>query len=193
FTTGWLGENQLASTPAALYGFVLLMAAVAYYLLQRAIICQQGRDSLLASAVGRDWKGKLSPALYFAAIPLAFVSPWIATTRYVFVPLLWLIPDRRIERALQESAELGEGSRPKVESARATASTWSAPSAMSSGYSSRRERAAATRTVPRAIPPNCTIRSAIRSTWEATDSFTSSKSSCNPIKCGPLTFQWACL
>jgi uncharacterized membrane protein len=102
FTTGWLGENQLASTPAALYGFVLLMAAVAYYLLQRAIICQQGRDSLLAAAVGRDWKGKLSPALYFSAIPLAFVSPWIATTLYVLVALLWLIPDRRIERALQK-------------------------------------------------------------------------------------------
>ena len=110
FTTGWLGENQLASTPAALYGFVLLMAAVAYYLLQRAIICQQGADSLLALAVGRDWKGKLSPALCFAAIPLAFLSPWIATTLYIFVALLWLIPDRRIERALQKRPELGAGS-----------------------------------------------------------------------------------
>src|SRR6185503_11535895 len=78
FTSGWLGENHVASTPTALYGLVLLMAAIAYYVLQRAIINQQGRDSILASAVGGDWKGKLSPVLYFFAIPLAFVSPWIA-------------------------------------------------------------------------------------------------------------------
>jgi uncharacterized membrane protein len=100
FTTGWMGENHLAPTPTAVYGFVLLMAAIAYYILQRAIILQQGSDSLLASAIGRDWKGKLSPVCYFTAIPLAFVSPWIANGLYVFVALLWLAPDRRIERLL---------------------------------------------------------------------------------------------
>ena len=100
FTTGWMGENHLAPTPAAIYGFVLLLAAIAYYILQHTIVVQQGRDSLLASAIGRDWKGKLSPALYLIAIPLAFVSPWIASGLYVLVALLWLIPDRRIERAL---------------------------------------------------------------------------------------------
>jgi uncharacterized membrane protein len=105
FTTGWMGENGLASTPTAVYGFVLLMAAVAYYILERAIIAKQGRDSLLAQAVGGDWKGKLSPVLYFAAIPVAFVSPWIASGVYVFVALLWLIPDPRIERKLKKREE----------------------------------------------------------------------------------------
>ena len=100
FATAWMGENHLAPTPTAMYGFVLLMAAIAYYVLQRAIITQQGSGSLLASAIGSDWKGKLSPALYFVAIPLAFVSPWISSGLYVFVALLWLIPDRRIERVL---------------------------------------------------------------------------------------------
>ncbi len=99
-TTGWVGENHLASTPAAVYGFVLLMAAIAYYILQRAIIAQQGSESLLASAIGRDWKGKISPVLYLVAIPFAFLSSWIASGLYVFVALLWLVPDRRIERAL---------------------------------------------------------------------------------------------
>ena len=101
FATGWMGENHVAPTPTAAYGLVLLMAAIAYYVLQCAIIAHQGRDSLLASALGRDWKGKLSPALYLVAIPLAFVSPWIANGLYAFVALLWLIPDRRIERALE--------------------------------------------------------------------------------------------
>jgi uncharacterized membrane protein len=100
FSTAWIGENHLAPLPTAAYGVVLLMAAIAYYALQQAIIYNQGRDSLLKSAVGSDWKGKLSPALYLAAIPLAFVSPWIATGLYTFVALLWLIPDRRIERVL---------------------------------------------------------------------------------------------
>jgi uncharacterized membrane protein len=100
FTTGWMGENHLAPTPTAVYGFVLLMAAIAYYILQRAIIVSQGSDSLLATAIGKDWKGKLSPVLYFAAIPLAFVSVWISSGLYVFVALMWLVPDRRIERVL---------------------------------------------------------------------------------------------
>jgi len=102
FTTGWVGENHVAATPTAVYGFVLLMAAIAYYILQRTIIASQGRDSMLATAVGSDWKGKLSPVLYLAAIPLAFVSSWIASGIYIFVALLWLIPDRRIERVLAQ-------------------------------------------------------------------------------------------
>src|SRR6266511_499150 len=95
FATAWMGENHLAPTPTAFYGFVLLMAAIAYYVLQRAIITQQGPGSLLASAIGSDWKGKLSPVLYFVAIPLAFMAPWIASGLYVFVALIWFIPDRR--------------------------------------------------------------------------------------------------
>jgi uncharacterized membrane protein len=105
FTTAWMGENHLATIPTAIYGFVLLMAAIAYYVLERAIIAKEGRDSLLARAIGGDWKGKLSPVLYFAAIPLAFVSPWIASGIYVCVALLWLIPDPRIERKLEEREE----------------------------------------------------------------------------------------
>jgi len=100
FTTAWVGENHLAASPTAVYGLVLLMAAIAYYILQRAIIAQQGPNSVLAAAIGHDRKGKLSPLSYLAAIPLAFVSPWIASGLYVFVALMWLVPDRRIERAL---------------------------------------------------------------------------------------------
>ena len=101
-TTAWLGENGLASTPTAVYGFVLLMAAIAFYILQRAIISKEGRDSLLAEAIGRDWKGKLSLAIYLAGIPLAFVAPWVASALYVFGALLWFIPDPRIERELEK-------------------------------------------------------------------------------------------
>jgi len=100
FTTGWMGENHLAAIPAAVYGLVLLMAAVAYYILQRAIISEQGPGSLLAAAIGSDWKGKLSPIIYFAAMLLAFVNPWIAIGLYGVVALIWLVPDRRIERLL---------------------------------------------------------------------------------------------
>jgi uncharacterized membrane protein len=102
FTTGWMGENHLAPTPTAIYGAVLLMAAVAYYILQRAIISRQGPESLLARAIGSDWKGKLSPVVYLTAIPLSFVSPWISSSLYTFVALVWLVPDRRIERVLTE-------------------------------------------------------------------------------------------
>ena len=105
FTTGWIGENHLASIPTAAYGFVLLMAAIAYYILQRAIIGREGRDSLLALAIGKDWKGKLSPVLYLIAIPLAFVNSWIASGLYAFVAFLWLIPDPRIERELEKREE----------------------------------------------------------------------------------------
>lgn len=100
FTTAWAGHARLAPTPIAAYGFVLLMAAIAYYILQHAIIAQQGRDSLLAAAIGRDWKGKISLLGYLAGILLAFVSGWIAIGLYVVVALMWLIPDRRIERRL---------------------------------------------------------------------------------------------
>jgi uncharacterized membrane protein len=100
-----MGENHWAGTPTAAYGFVLLMAAIAYYILQRAIIAKQGGGSLLAAAIGSDWKGRLSLMLYFAAIPLSFFNPWIATAIYVFVALLWLIPDRRIERILAKTGQ----------------------------------------------------------------------------------------
>ena len=100
FTTAWAGNTHPAPTPVAVYGFVLLMAAIAWHILQRAIIAQQGRDSLLAAAVGRDWKGKFSSLCYLAAIPLSFVSTWIAIGINMFVAFVWLVPDRRIERAL---------------------------------------------------------------------------------------------
>ena len=100
FTTGWMGENHFAQTPLAIYGVNLLMAAIAFFVLQREIIRDQGEGSLVAAAVGRDWKGKLSPVAYIAGIGGAFVSPWISGVLYVAVALLWLVPDRRIERAL---------------------------------------------------------------------------------------------
>ena len=102
FATGWLGENHFAAMPTAVYGFVLLMAAIAYFILQRTIIARHGRDSLLATAVGVDWKGKLSHVLYFVAIPLSFVAAWISHALYLLVAVLWLIPDRRIERVIEQ-------------------------------------------------------------------------------------------
>ena len=102
FVTGWMGENSFESLPTALYGGVLLMAAVAYWILQRTIVKEQGPDSLLAAAVGRDIKGKASPVMYTVAIFLAFVQPWMAGLFYVVVAIMWLIPDRRIERALAD-------------------------------------------------------------------------------------------
>jgi uncharacterized membrane protein len=100
FVTGWMGENHFSAVPTAVYGGVLLLAAVAYYLLQGAILRAEGADSLLATAVGADFKGKVSPICYAIAIPLAFVSSWIANGLYVAVALMWLVPDRRIERVL---------------------------------------------------------------------------------------------
>lgn len=102
FVTGWMGENHFASAPTAFYGIVLLMAAIAYWILQQAIMAEQGRDSLLAVAIGNDLKGKLSPLLYAIAIPSAFFNQWIAGAVYVVVALMWLIPDRRIERVITE-------------------------------------------------------------------------------------------
>jgi len=100
FATGWMGENHFAAAPSALYGVVLLMAAVAYWILQQLIIASQGPDSLLKKAVGSDWKGKVSPLIYLIAIPTAFWSQWISQGLYVLVALVWLVPDRRIENAL---------------------------------------------------------------------------------------------
>jgi TMEM175 potassium channel family protein len=100
FTTGWMGENHFSAVPAAVYGVVLLMAAIAYWILQQVIIASQGSGSLLKKAIGRDWKGKLSPAIYALAIASAFRSQWISIGLYVLAALIWLVPDRRIERVL---------------------------------------------------------------------------------------------
>lgn len=99
-TTAWMGESHFAPLPSAAYGLVLLMAAIAYWLLQQCIIATEGPESTLARAVGRDWKGKLSPLIYLLAIPGAYVGPGIAQALYVLVALIWLVPDRRIERVL---------------------------------------------------------------------------------------------
>ena len=104
FATGWMGENHFAAAPSAVYGGVLLMAAIAYLILQRRIIASQGADSLLRKAIGNDWKGKMSPILYGLAIPAAFLSQWISIGIYVLVALVWLVPDRRIERAMAGTA-----------------------------------------------------------------------------------------
>jgi uncharacterized membrane protein len=100
--TGWMGENLLAPLPTAVYGVSLLMPAIAYYLLQKTIVHQQGKHSVLASALGRDVKGKISPLLYAAAVALAFVDAWLSIAIYALVAVMWLIPDRRIEKVLRE-------------------------------------------------------------------------------------------
>jgi uncharacterized membrane protein len=102
FATGWMGENHFAPLPTALYGVALLMPAIAYYLLQRAIIRRHGAAGVLAQALGSDFKGKISPVLYLTAIAAAFVATWISHLIYVLVALMWLMPDRRIENALHE-------------------------------------------------------------------------------------------
>ena len=102
FATAWMGENHFAKLPTAIYGVALLMPAIAYNLLQKAILRREGQDSTLAKALGRDIKGRISPVLYVTAIALSFVDPLIAGIIYVSVAVMWLIPDRRIERALVE-------------------------------------------------------------------------------------------
>ncbi|MGC2200279.1 MAG: TMEM175 family protein [Stellaceae bacterium] len=102
FATGWMGENNFAPLPTAVYGVALLMPAIAYYLLQKAITRTHGTQSTLARALGNDIKGKISPLFYITAIALALVSPWISVAIYTLVALVWLIPDRRIERAIRE-------------------------------------------------------------------------------------------
>ena len=102
FVTGWMGENHFTPLPTALYGAVLLLSAIAYYLLQNCILAGLGRDSKLAASIGRDWKGRLSPVLYAAGITLSFFAPTLAGCLYVAVALMWFIPDRRIERVVAE-------------------------------------------------------------------------------------------
>jgi uncharacterized membrane protein len=100
--TDWMGENHVAAVPVALYGSVLFMAGLAYSILCRALIACEGKDSLLAAALGRDYKGRASVIIYAIAVPLSFVNPWIAIGLYVLVAVMWFIPDRRIERAIVE-------------------------------------------------------------------------------------------
>jgi uncharacterized membrane protein len=102
FVTGWMGENNFAARPIALYGIVLLFAAIAYFILVRTLISHHGKDSTLATALGRDFKGKISVIIYLAAIPLAFVHSMIACGLYILVAIMWLIPDRRIEKNLSD-------------------------------------------------------------------------------------------
>ena len=101
FATAWMGENHFTPLPTAMYGVVLLMAGIAYVVLQQRIIAVEGRDSLLAIATGTDFKGKVSVLGYVAGIGLSFVQPWLACTLYVLVALLWLVPDRRIESRIE--------------------------------------------------------------------------------------------
>ena len=102
FTTAWMGENSLAALPVALYGFSLLMPAIAYYLLQKAITRNQGEKSVLAKALGKDIKGLISPLFYVAGIAMAYANPWISIAIYTLVAIMWLIPDPRIEKALPQ-------------------------------------------------------------------------------------------
>jgi uncharacterized membrane protein len=102
FVTAWMGENEFAAWPVAVYGFILVMAGVAYFFLVRALLAVHGLDSKLAQAVQRDFKGKISVVLYVIAIPLAFVSTWLAGGLYVLVAIIWLVPDRRIENVMRE-------------------------------------------------------------------------------------------
>ena len=104
FVTGWMGENHFASATLVMYGVVLLMAGVAYFMLQNCIIAIEGTGSTLAQAVGRDFKGKASPLLYVAGIAASFWNPWVAGAFYVGIALMWLVPDRRIERTLVEKS-----------------------------------------------------------------------------------------
>jgi len=105
FATAWMGENHFAPETLALYGFVLMMCAIAYFILQRAIITQHGRDSTLAKALGSDFKGKISMVLYLVAIPSAFLNEWISGIVYVSIAGIWLIPDKRIEKRLKKEHE----------------------------------------------------------------------------------------
>jgi len=100
FVTAWMGDTRFAPRPVALYGVVMLLAGFAYFVLTRALISHHGTDSLIATALGRDFKGKISVVLYIGAIPSAFLSPWIACAVYVLVAIVWLVPDRRLEKAL---------------------------------------------------------------------------------------------
>lgn len=103
FSTGWVGENSFSPMPMAMYGFILLMAAIAYFILQHRIIKNHGKNSVLARAIGKDIKGKLSLFLYVSAIILCWVNEWISGVIYIFVALMWLTPDKRIEQLMNEN------------------------------------------------------------------------------------------
>ena len=103
FCTGWMGENHESPAPFAAYGIVLLMAALAYLVLQQTIVAHEGSGSMLKSALGSDLKGKLSPFVYITAIALAFVNTWLSSALYATIALVWLIPDRRIEREFEKA------------------------------------------------------------------------------------------
>ena len=105
FSTAWMGETHFAAVPTAAYGLVLLLAAIAYWVLQRIIVRNEGATSLLAEAIGKDWKGKLSPLIYLVAILATAVHPWIAGALYACAALIWLVPDPRIERILTRAPE----------------------------------------------------------------------------------------
>jgi uncharacterized membrane protein len=107
FTTGWMGENHFARTPTAVYGAVLLLAALSYYVLQNAVIREHGPESVIAHAIGRDVKGKVSPLIYAAGIGLTFVNRWLGLAAYVLVALMWLVPDRRLESHLSGASGSG--------------------------------------------------------------------------------------
>jgi uncharacterized membrane protein len=102
FTTAWMGENQFAPLPVAIYGFMLLFAGMAYFVLTKTLIAHHGKNSVLATSIGHDWKGTVSVFVYMLAIPLAFVRSWLACALYIFVAFMWLLPDRRIEKHLHE-------------------------------------------------------------------------------------------
>ncbi len=104
FTTAWMGESRFASTPTALYGMIMLLAAISYMLLQRAIIKQHEGGSAFVAAMGADWKGKLSPLLYLLAIFTAYASSWISGFFFLLVAVIWFVPDRRIEHAINEAS-----------------------------------------------------------------------------------------
>lgn len=102
FVTGWMGENHFAPLPTAVYGAILFAAGIAYKILQNLIVAAQDKDSKIKAAIGRDFKGKISPVIYLVAIGLAFVNQWISDVLYVLVALMWLIPDRRIESKINQ-------------------------------------------------------------------------------------------
>ena len=102
FATGWMGETLFAAWPVALYGVILFFAAAAYFILARALVSLHGRDSTLATALGSDFKAKISIVIYLAAIPLTLLNPWLSFALYVLVAVMWLVPDRRIERTLAQ-------------------------------------------------------------------------------------------
>jgi len=102
FTTAWMGENHYAPLPVATYGVMLLFAGIAYFVLTKSLVAHHGRESTLAKSIGNDWKGMVSVVAYLVAIPIAFLKPWLACVLYTFVALMWLLPDRRIEKSVRD-------------------------------------------------------------------------------------------